>query len=384
MIKRSEVRYYGGIDPITGKADEVLPERFDRELISADCAFKDAESNDFVAIGVISTLGRKRFVRNVVNAHLDAGATEQEIRNQRQIYPRVTATLIEDKANGPAVTQRLKANVPGVIEINPQGGKVARMYAVAPEWQAGDWYVDRNAAWAEPFIQQITMFPTAANDDMVDCMTQAAIWLGSGAKPIYQNVWSDDLLYDDESEQRILSIRTPGGHRERYIGVAYGVDQPQVYLDCIDDGTTLWFDREYFWDSHATGKQKTDKQYVDDLAEFSKTASDAQTIIPLNCSSFEAALQQNGVWYCAIDEDDDKPPAVLDGIRIVANLMSGRKIRVHRYNCPNTAREIPMYSWDTKASERGVEEPVKVGAQCCNAIRFIVKTKIAAWRAALV
>ncbi len=68
-------------------------------------------------------------------------------------------------------------NVPGVIEINPEGGKTARMFAAAPEWQAGDWYVDRNAAWTEPFIEQITMFPNAANGDMCDMMSQAAAWL---------------------------------------------------------------------------------------------------------------------------------------------------------------------------------------------------------------
>jgi hypothetical protein len=44
-----------------------------------------------------------------------------------------------------------------VIEIDPQGGKSARMFAAAPEWQAGDWYVARNAAWTEPFIDQITI-----------------------------------------------------------------------------------------------------------------------------------------------------------------------------------------------------------------------------------
>jgi phage terminase large subunit-like protein len=42
------------------------------------------------------------------------------------------------------------------------------MFAAAPEWQAGDWYVDRNAAWTEPFIEQITMFANARNDDQAD------------------------------------------------------------------------------------------------------------------------------------------------------------------------------------------------------------------------
>ena len=51
------------------------------------------------------------------------------------------------------------------------------MFAAAAEWQAADWYVDRNAAWTGPFIEQITSFPNGAHDDMEDAMTQAASWL---------------------------------------------------------------------------------------------------------------------------------------------------------------------------------------------------------------
>jgi predicted phage terminase large subunit-like protein len=177
LIKRNEVRYYGGIDPRTGQPDEQLPGSFDMKLISVDCAFKDTATSDYVAIAVIGVKGRKRYVLNVVNEHLDAAATEAEIRRQRDVHRPISAVLIEDKANGPAVIQRLKINVPGVVEINPQGGKIARMFAAAAEWQAGDWYVDRNAAWTEPFIQQLTMFPNARNDDMADMMSQASAWL---------------------------------------------------------------------------------------------------------------------------------------------------------------------------------------------------------------
>jgi phage terminase large subunit-like protein len=51
------------------------------------------------------------------------------------------------------------------------------MAATAPEWEAGDWLLDRNATWTEPFIEQITMFPNRRNDHMADAMSQAAIWL---------------------------------------------------------------------------------------------------------------------------------------------------------------------------------------------------------------
>jgi predicted phage terminase large subunit-like protein len=67
--------------------------------------------------------------------------------------------------------------MPGVVAIKPQRGKLARLHAVLPEWQARDWYLSRNAAWTEAFVEQLIMFPNGRNDDMVDMMTQAAAWL---------------------------------------------------------------------------------------------------------------------------------------------------------------------------------------------------------------
>jgi predicted phage terminase large subunit-like protein len=125
----------------------------------------------------ISRSPKESSVLNVVNKHLDAAATEAEIRRQRDVHRPIGAVLIEDKANGPAVIQRLKLNIPGVIEINPQGGKIARMFAAAAEWQAADWFVDRNAACTEPLIEQLTMFPNGRTDDMADMMSQASAWL---------------------------------------------------------------------------------------------------------------------------------------------------------------------------------------------------------------
>ena len=171
------MRFYGGVDPRTGQLDEQLPANFDLKFISGDCAFKDLPTSDYVAIMVIGVKGRKRFILDLVNKHLDATATESEIRQLRDKHRPISAVIVEDKANGPAVIERLKANIPGVIGINPQGGKIARMFAAAPEWEAGDWYIDRRAAWAEPFIEQITMFPAGRYDDMADSMSQAACWL---------------------------------------------------------------------------------------------------------------------------------------------------------------------------------------------------------------
>ena len=176
MIKRSEVRYYGGTDPITGVKDPPLPATFNSVVISVDCTFKDLATSDYVAVLAAGVKGPNRFILEIVNKHLDEPGTEAAILRMRQTWG-ARAVLVEDKANGPAVIKRLRQQIPGVIEVNPQGGKIARMFAVCGEWQSGNWYVDRNAAWCEPFIDQLTKFPGAAHDDMCDGASQLGIWL---------------------------------------------------------------------------------------------------------------------------------------------------------------------------------------------------------------
>lgn len=185
IIKRKDVRYYGGVDPETSAPDEQLPEKFDMVVTSADCAFKDLDTSDYVAIGTIGVKGRKRYILTIVNKHLGLEGTEAEIRRQRQQFGS-TAVLVEDKANGSAVIARLKRDLGGVIEVEPQGGKIARLFAASVEWEAGDWYVDRNAAWCDPFIVQITTMPNAAHDDMGDMMSQAAIWLQAHGHGLFE------------------------------------------------------------------------------------------------------------------------------------------------------------------------------------------------------
>lgn len=174
LIKRSEVRYFGGLDPLTGELDRVLPVKFDFIAISADCTFKDEAKSDYVAIGTIGVFGPDRFLLEVTNKHLDEPATKHEILRQKNKWG-ATIVWVEDKANGSAVIKSLKQKISGVKAIEPEGGKFARMFVAAGNWQSGNWYVDRMGGMTEEFIEQITKFPGAKHDDMADMMSQADI-----------------------------------------------------------------------------------------------------------------------------------------------------------------------------------------------------------------
>jgi predicted phage terminase large subunit-like protein len=53
-------------------------------------------------------------------------------------WPKANLKLVEDKANGPAVIQSLRREIPGLVAVVPGGGQVARAQAVSPQVESGN------------------------------------------------------------------------------------------------------------------------------------------------------------------------------------------------------------------------------------------------------
>lgn len=160
------------------KVWKALP-TLDETIMSVDCAFKDNNDNDYVAIQVWGRKAADKYLIKRTRERLSFTATVQAIRSIRALHPAVSAVLIEDKANGSAVIDTISKDIAGVIAINPEGGKVARGYAVQPEQEAGNlWLPDASIdPTIEQFYDEATNFPFGAHDDEVDSMTQAINWL---------------------------------------------------------------------------------------------------------------------------------------------------------------------------------------------------------------
>ena len=67
------------------------------------------------------------------------------------------------------------------IPVNPRGGKIARVNAVAPAIEAGHVFLPRQSPWVEDFLNQWTAFPAGKHDDMVDSASQALSYLQSAS-----------------------------------------------------------------------------------------------------------------------------------------------------------------------------------------------------------
>jgi predicted phage terminase large subunit-like protein len=124
---------------------KALPE-LDETVISVDCTFKDLESSDYVAIQAWGRKGANHYLRRRLKERLSFSATVDAIRSFSALFPDHAAILIEDKANGSAVIETLQSQIGGIIPVNPDGGKVARAYAMQPEQEAGNVWSCRTRA----------------------------------------------------------------------------------------------------------------------------------------------------------------------------------------------------------------------------------------------
>jgi predicted phage terminase large subunit-like protein len=157
------------------------PPKLSDTVISVDCTFKDLATSDFVAIHVWGIDGntQKKYLRYRIRERLGFGATCTAIENVVARFPERIAILIEDKANGSAVIETLSQKFTGIVPINPEGGKVARAFAMQPEQEAGDIILPDASVDPdiETFVFAATKFPNpTVADDEVDAMTQAINW----------------------------------------------------------------------------------------------------------------------------------------------------------------------------------------------------------------
>lgn len=182
------------------------------------------------------------------------------------------------------------------------------------------------------------------------------------------DMFHDGLLFDDDEGPDLRQPFT------RYYAIDYGTTNPCVFLEIIRLGRTSWVVDEYYYDSKASGRQKDDEEYVNDLLKFIGDKSYNHIIVDPSAASFKVAGRKKGLRF--FDADNE----VLDGIRLVSSLFATTLLRIHK-KCINLRNELGSYIWDEKAAERGVEQPLKVNDHAPDALRYYCKTIVKVVRA---
>jgi len=198
----------------------------------------------------------------------------------------------------------------------------------------------------------------------------------------YQGLWykryiegkwvlADGAVYDffDENMHVIPNPQSPA---EYYIiGIDYGTTNPCTFaLIGYNSGAypNMWLEKEYYYDSKIELRQKSDFDYVRDLVQFMDGYYVKNIYVDPSAASFKQELVRNGIGG-VVDGDND----VLKGIRFVSLLMTNGTFKVCS-NCENCIKEFSTYLWDSKASDRGVDKPIKQNDHCLDGIRYALTT----------
>lgn len=155
------------------------PGDFEMLIQSWDMAFKGADDSDYVVGQVWGKLGADYYLLDQVRGRMGFPDTVKSVRMLSAKWPMAQAKLVEAKANGQAVVDTLKAEIEGLVLVEPKGGKEARASAVSFLFESKNIVVPTidYLPWSDGWRTELYGFPRVDNDDQVDATSQALSYM---------------------------------------------------------------------------------------------------------------------------------------------------------------------------------------------------------------
>lgn len=184
-------------------------------------------------------------------------------------------------------------------------------------------------------------------------------------------VVAEGAVYDFFDESIHLIDYPPGNATQYIVGIDYGTSNPCVFALIGYNPSmypNMWLEKEYYYDSKAKNRQKSDSEYAQDLINFIAGYNVKALYIDPSATSFKVEMRRHGIQN-VMDAVND----VLPGIRFQGQLLSNGTYKICK-QCVNSIKEYSNYLWDEKASKRGIDQPMKQNDHACDAQRYALYT----------
>lgn len=189
-------------------------------------------------------------------------------------------------------------------------------------------------------------------------------------------VAADGAVYDMwEPSRHVLRGDLPRIDRWLSLGVDYGTTNPSAGLLLGWDAahTRLVLADEWRIQPAETAKMTDAEQSKALRGWLAGTGAKPEwVLVDPAAASFKVQLWRDGLTCTDADND------VVYGIRLVSSLLATDRLVVHE-SCRWLIDEMPGYSWDTKATEKGEDKPVKVADHSLDAARYAVASTESLW-----
>lgn len=185
-------------------------------------------------------------------------------------------------------------------------------------------------------------------------------------------VLAEGIIYRCFDKKKHVFKDNPATEGDYYISADYGIQNANVFLLWRKGkGENKWYcldeDR---WSGRDEQTEKSVKELVDGVEIMLKRNNvDKPKAFIIDPSAAALKVELKKRHYKVIPANND----VLDGIQdtitmiLLGNLLFSKK-------CKGTIKEFGLYMWDSKASERGEDKPIKKSDHGVDAVRYFVKT----------
>lgn len=150
-----------------------------QDIQSWDMAFTKSEGSAKVAGFVMGRHGADIYIKDLVNDKMTFTESVSAVRTLSGKWSRARAKVVENKANGPAIVDLLKKEIPGMVEFNPKGSKEERAISVTPYFEAGNIHFpdSKTHPWVDDLIRDLLIFPKGTFKDTTDALVQGILYL---------------------------------------------------------------------------------------------------------------------------------------------------------------------------------------------------------------
>lgn len=146
-----------------------------------------------------------------------------------------------------------------------------------------------------------------------------------------------------------------------YLSVDYGTANPcAMHLWRVNGGAAVAV-AEYYHDSRACGRQKTDEEYYRDLEQLAGGRVIQFIVADPSAASFLECIRRHGKYHVIGAEN-----RVLDGIRVTAGMLSAGRVRFDK-SCRCTRDEFYTYAWDENSHQ---DQVIKEHDHAMDSVRY--------------
>jgi predicted phage terminase large subunit-like protein len=141
-----------------------------------DSAIKTGSQNDFTVMQYWAMTESGYYLVHMIRQKLEYPELKKVAMSAFVAYP-ASEVLIEDKSSGQQLIQEFQrwTKIP-VISMRPGrdmlSTKDERLRQVSPLYEAGKVFAKADASWLIEYMDELSSFPSAPHDDIVDAATQ--------------------------------------------------------------------------------------------------------------------------------------------------------------------------------------------------------------------